>query len=171
MENKEFLASRIAAAKDAPQKTTWWFRHCHAAARYLIFSGMPKSNGIVEIHQEVLDIANEWDRLMKSGLSAGSMRRHATLEIGLVDAARNRDTKAIENIGSLLVEDLNEKTKEFSTRNADLPAERLRRLFEEHVALFVERVDLDVEGADRRACTRKAEANAMALTDFTVEWF
>jgi hypothetical protein len=171
MENKEFLATKIAAAKDAPPKTTWWFRHCHAAARYLVFSGMPKSGGIAEIRHEALDVADEWDRLTRSGLSVGSMRRHAMLEIGLVDAARRRDTKAIESIGGLLVEDVSEKAREFAAKNADLPAERLGRLFEEHVALFVERVDLDVEGADRRVCVRKTEANAMALTDFTLEWF
>lgn len=163
---KDFLASKIAAGHDASPKATWWFRHCHSLARYLVFTGMGKAKETAEVRQEALDLAEEWDRRSRS-----SMKAHVLLELGLIDAARKRDIGEVESIGRLISEEMEKQVRDLGAAHPDLPVEHLRRLLGEHIALFVERVEKDIDGEDRKECVRKSDANAMGLTQLTVEWF
>ena len=169
---REYLASKITSGRTtANPKATWWFRHCQSIVRYLVFTGFPDSKGIDEVRAEALALAEEWDHRMPSSFPKGAMGRHVTLELGIVDAVRRKDPKTVETIGDLLVEDVSRQVDQLGTLDPSMPKDRLKRLVDEHVVHFMERVRCDIEKTETDACNQKAEANTMALVDFTLEWF
>lgn len=169
---REFLATKITSGRGNPSpKATWWFRHYESIVRYLVFSGIQNVKGTEEVRMEALDLADEWDRMRSTSFPKGAMGRHVTLELGLVDAVRRKDSHAVETIGDLLVEDVEKQVDQLVALEPHMPKDRLKRLIEEHVALFTERIRHSIEGTDRTSCDEKAKANAMALVDFTIEWF
>lgn len=170
--SREYLASKITSVHgNASPKATWWFRHCQSIIRYLVFTGRPDCKGVEEVKAEALALAEEWDRMIPRSIPKGGMGRHVNLELGIVDAVRRKDSKSVETIGDLLVEDVQRQVNELGTLDPTMPKDRLKRLVDEHVVHIMERVRCDIEHKELDPCNDKAEANTMALVDFTLEWF
>lgn len=166
MMSSESFASRLASGSPGlPAKAVWWPGHVRVSADYVLWTSKPRCSR--PARDAALAHAEIWDRWAPT---AGGMRQHVALETGLVDAARAGLVGKVEAAGELLARDAGERAAELAVRIESFPEDRFRRLLEEHAALFVERVRLAVEGRDARTCARHAEANALALAAFTVEW-
>lgn len=169
MGREESFASRLASGSlDMPPRTAWWALHSRAVSGYL--ASKAKGAYLRTVRDAALGHASQWDRWIPAAAVKGIMRQHAALEVELVDAARANDPKGVEQAGRLLGRNAAEQAAELAAKIPSFPEGRFRGLLEEHVSLFAERVRLAVEGSDARACERRAEANAVTLAAFTVEW-
>jgi len=120
---------------------------------------------------EALELASEWDKRMPSSFPKGAMQRHVSLELGLINGVRRKDSAGIENVGNLLTDHVSQQAGELATLEPGMPKDRLRRLIEEHVSILTERIRHDVEGTDKGPCEERFRANSLALADFSTEWF
>lgn len=173
MTNKRMVAERIADADSAmPPRATWWTRHGQASSLYLALSADPRPAAKREARAIMRGQVDEWARWTPKGAGRDAgMARHAALEADLVDAARRGDVEEVVRIGNLLVDDAADQARRLGSTVASFPEERFKRLFEEHVRLFVGLVRASIEGKDPGRRAKAAEANALALADMTVEWF
>lgn len=120
---------------------------------------------------DALKLAREWDSRLPSSFPKGTMERHVSLEIGLVLCVRNKDDVGVGKVGDLLADHVVQQADELGTMDPGMPKDRLRRLIEEHVSILTERIRHDIEGTDKGACEERFKANALALADFSTEWF
>lgn len=169
---REFLASKIVSGKgNASPRSTWWCRHCDTLVKLLEGSRDADAQKVEVLQLDALRLAREWDGRLPSSFPKGTMERHISLEIGLVLVVRKKDYAGIDNVGSLLSDHVNQQAEELGALDPGMPKDRLRRLIEEHVAILTERIRHDIEGTDKGPCEDRFKGNALALADFSTEWF
>jgi hypothetical protein len=101
------------------------------------------------------------------------MERHMEMEAALIIAAKNRNPALIDRIGELLTANAAAQARGFATALPSFPEEWFIRIFEMHSALVAELV-LERFGASdsgKKPCIARAQANALSLAAFSVEWF
>lgn len=171
MSRPESFASRLLSGNaDIPPKAAWWPRHAHSMTEYL--ASPAKGAHLKLVRETVVGHAAQWDRWVPGAVAKGIMRKHAALEADLVDAAKAYDSRKVILIGESLLKNIIEQATAFGFSMESFPEGTFRRLMEEHVRIFVERVRLFADNLDmaRAGITKRAEANALALAAFTVEW-
>lgn len=164
----EFLASRVQAA-NMPGKLSWWTRHGEHSLR-LIFSG--GRQGSIERDQSVaLTHACTWEAWMPKGISRRFMDRHIAYEVALVEAAYKGASSTIHRLEDLLVSNAYQQSDELGLKIKDFPVQRFRNLVLDHTWLFTRQMRHLLERRSGIECANKAQANAVTLGAFSVEWF
>lgn len=170
---REFLAAKLAAgAPGTPPKAAWWPAHLRDIQSCLEALDGPRER-IAAARSKAVSRALEWDLLIPASASKRLMERHVEFEVDLIEAAKAGDPTGIDRIGGLLLANATAQAHGFASIVPSFPEERFLRIFEAHLALVAETV-IEKFGAakpNKPACRERAEANALALAAFSVEWF
>lgn len=169
----DFAGKLIAGNANASPKASWWPRHGHSIARYLLLSDGSTPNLQKDVRETVAACCVEWEKSLIVPARKGLMLDHARLEMALVDSVRSKpyDKRAIERIGDELLDNAIRQAEKYATTIVKFPETTFRKLFEEHVLLFTKAVRLRKEKAPGHEIEEQDKANTLALAALTAEWF
>ena len=169
MKAKEFLATKLSAgAPDAPPRAAWWPAHLRAIEACLEAIDGPREK-ILLARARAAAHASEWDRIIPVAAPRKLMERHVEFEVDLIEAAEDKNPTCIDRLGGLLLANATVQARYFASRVPSFPEDRFLRIFEAHLAIVAEMI-LGKFGAAKPGRAR-AEANALNLAAFSVEWF
>lgn len=164
-----FAKGLAAGTIDAPPRTSWWPRHTRGIHKYLVLSGGKTPNGRHAVVDTLRLEAREWEELVPKNAKQGIMDEHVGLEIDLVDAVRNGNTKRLEELGKKLLSNSTYMTAALGIAIPEFPEKSFRQLLVNHVSLYAMAVRKDMEGIV--ASKKEVEANTIQLAALTAEWF
>lgn len=164
-----FAKSLAAGTIEVPARTSWWPRHARGIQKYLLLSQGKTPNG----RQAVLDTlrleAKEWENMVPKSAKHGVMDDHVELEIELVDAVRNNDSKHLEEVAKQLLSNTTQMTAALGIAIHEFPEKSFKHLLINHVSLYATAVRKDIEGVVTNK--KETEANTLQLAALTAEWF
>lgn len=170
----EYLATKLARGEaQGEPKTCWWPRHSRLLGAYITAATGKDPRVLQDVRKLLYKSGFDWESMVMRNERLGLMTEHVWLEAELVESVIRKSAGEVTRFGEALFENARRQAARLHYYFPGLPEGRLRRLLEEHVALFAEFVRAKIEKRPKEHDFGEPlrRANALALAKFAAEWF